>query len=177
EQVVDRGRGDVFLEEELDGVGDQRVDQPEAGEAEDRGPVGADPILDDGADLPLEEHAQGDHLQGEQDGEDRLAGRDRDVHAQGQVPARRSISSSARATVRFSWYSVLFTCRAGAVPQDARHSTSSREKRPSAVRSPSRMPSRCSTAVWIAPAPRSEQGRLRQSWMCQRPFGSFQYIV
>ena len=97
QQPIDCGRGDVLLQQELDRVGDERVHQAEAGEAEDRGPIGADPILDDGADLAFEEHPQPDHLQREQDGEERLARRDRDVdrHARGWRDAR-----SARAPGR-----------------------------------------------------------------------------
>ena len=58
QQPVGAGGHDVLLGEELERVGHQRVDQAEAGEAEDGGPVGADAILDERAALALEEHAR-----------------------------------------------------------------------------------------------------------------------
>ena len=174
QQPVGARGHDVFLQEELHRIGDQRVDEPEPGEAEDRrrgwrrcGPGSA------ALHLALEEDAQADHLQhDQQEQEDRLRRRRSRSRPPMRLLARRAASRSASAcsTSRFSWYSALLICSTGAVPHEARHSTSSNEKRPSARRlavARCRAGSRC--ACWISPAPRSAHGRFRQSWRCQRP--------
>ena len=83
------------------------------------GAVGADAVLDDRADLALEEHAHAHHLQGDQQDDEDAPWRRRWRRRRPCVTraASRSSSASARATSRFSWYSALFTCITGAVPQ------------------------------------------------------------
>ena len=54
QQPVSLGRDEVFFSEKFDRIGNQGIDQPQAGKAQDRGPVGADAVLDQGAPLSLD---------------------------------------------------------------------------------------------------------------------------
>ena len=53
EDPLGEGRGEILLEDHLDGVG-EGLEEAEEPQPEDRGPVGADPVLHDRALLALD---------------------------------------------------------------------------------------------------------------------------
>jgi hypothetical protein len=76
EAAVHGGGHHILFGEELDGIGEHCVDQPQTGKTEHGGPIGADAVLDERAALALHPAEEAGERQHHEDDHDRLSCRD-----------------------------------------------------------------------------------------------------
>ena len=92
QQLIASGRDEIFLGEEFKRIGDQRVYQAHSCKAENRGPVGADPILDQRAAFPFHPTQNASQVKNHEENEKCFDGNNREIDDHDAPPAPLSNS-------------------------------------------------------------------------------------